>query len=140
MGIMRKEIVTRQKAAFEQNLKDRLALLAGKGLKAPQTDRDPIVKNLKAEVRAVNRRLARIAAIDKRTEEMARTKAEKAAVPKKGKEEAGKAAKGKAAPAEGKAKKPKAEGVKGEGKGEKAPKKKPEEKKAEPDAPTKPQE
>jgi hypothetical protein len=128
MGIMRKEIVNRQKAAFEQNLKDRLASLAGKGIKAPQTDRDPVVKNLKAEIRTVNRRLARIAEIDKRTEEMARIKAEKAAAPKKPKDEGAKAEK-KGAPAEGKAKKPKAEGGKGEAK---APKKKPEEKKAEP--------
>jgi len=128
MGINRKEIVSRQKAAFEQKLKDRLASLAGKGLKGRQTDRDPIVKNLKAEIRTVNRRLARIAELDKRTEEMARIKAEKAAAPKKPKDEAVKPEK-KGAPAEGKAKKPKAEGAKGEAK---APKKKPEEKKAEP--------
>jgi hypothetical protein len=140
MGIMRKEIVTRQKAAFEQKLKDRLAFLAGKGIKAPRTDRDPIIKNLKAEIRAVNRRLARIAEIGKRTEEMARIKAERAAAPKKEKGE-GKAEKPKAAAAEGKAKKPKAEGAKGEGKGEaKAPKKKPEEAKPAPAAPAKPQE
>ncbi len=128
MGIMRKEIVTRQKAAFEQKLKDRLALLAGKGVAAPQTDRDPIVRSLKASVKAVNRRLARIAEIGKRTEEMARIKAEKAAAPKKPKDEGAKAQK-KSAPAEGKAKKPKAEGAKGEAK---PAKKKAEEKKAEP--------
>ncbi|MEN6560080.1 MAG: hypothetical protein ABFD52_04815 [Acidobacteriota bacterium] len=142
MGNKRKEIVTRQKAAFEQRLKDRLALLAGKGINAPKIDRDPIAKNLKAEIKALKKRLARIAEIDKRTEEMARTKAERAAAPKKEKEEGGKAAKPKAAPAEGKAKKPKAESAKGEGKGEgKAPKKKPEEPKAEKaPAPAKPQE
>ena len=138
MGIKRKEIVTRQKASFEQKLKDRLALLAGKGINAPQVDRDPIAKKLKAEIKAINKRLARIDEIAKRTEEMARIKAEKAAAPKKGKDEAGKAAKPKAAGAEGKAKKPKAEGAKGEAK---APRKKPEEPKAEKAAaPAKPQE
>lgn len=133
MGIKRKEIVTRQKAAFEQKLKDRLALLAGKGVGEPQAGRDPIVRSLKASVKAVNRRLARIAELAKRTEEMARIKAEKAAAPKKPKDAGAKGVK-KGAPAEGKAKKPKAEGAKGEAK---APKKKPEEKKAEPAAPAK---
>jgi len=134
MGIKRKEIVTRQKAAFEQKLKDRLALLAGKGVEEPQAGRDPIVRSLKASVKAANRRLARIAALAKRTEEMARIKADKAAAPKKPKDAGAKAEK-KGAPAEGKAKKPKGEGAKG---GEaKAPKKKAEEKKPEPAAPAK---
>ncbi|HOW85338.1 MAG TPA: hypothetical protein P5119_08165 [Candidatus Aminicenantes bacterium] len=137
MGIKRKETVTRQKASFEEKLKARQAFLAGKGVSALRVDRDPIVKNLKAEIKAIARRLARIDEIAKRTEEMARIKAEKAAAPKKVKEEGGKATKPKAAAAEGKAKKPKAEGAKGEAK---APKKKPEGPKAEPVAPAKPEE
>jgi hypothetical protein len=130
MGNNRKEIVARRKASFEQKLKDRLAVLAERGIKAPASDRDPIVKNLQAEIKAFKKRLARIAEIGKRTEDMARIKAEKAAAPKPEKGEGAKAEK-KAAPAEAKAKKPKPEG---EGK---APKKKPEEAKAAPAAPAK---
>lgn len=133
MSLRRKEIVTAQKASFEQRLKDRLAKLAEKGIKDRQADRDPIVKNLKSEVKASTKRLARIAEIDKRTEEMARVKAERAAAPKK--EEEAKAPKGKPAAKEGKPKKEKPEGAKGEAK---PPKKKPEEAKAAPAAPAAP--
>jgi hypothetical protein len=138
MSLRRKEIVTAQKASFEQRLKDRLAKLAEKGIKGRAADRDPIAKNLKAEVKASGKRLARIAELDKRTEEMARIKAEKAAAPRK--KEEPKAAKGKPAPKEGKPKKEKAEGAKGEAK---PPKKKPEEAKpaaAAPAPPAKPAE
>jgi hypothetical protein len=107
MGLNRKQIVTRQKASFEQELKDRLSFLSEKGIKARQADRNPIVKKLKAEIKASNKRLARIIDLDKRTEEMVRIKAEKAAAPKKQPESA-KVEKPKAAPKEGKAKKPKA--------------------------------
>ncbi len=106
MGLMRKEILMRQKSSREQELKDRLSLLSEKGVKPPKTDKDPLVKKLKAEIRDSKRRLARTAEIDKRTQEMARVKAEKAAAPKK--EEAPKSQKPKSAPQEGKAKKPKA--------------------------------
>lgn len=122
MSLRRKEIVMAQKASFEQRLKDRLAKLAEKGIKDRPADRDPIVKRLKAEIKASGKRLARIAELAKRTEEMARIKAEKAAAPKK-EEEAAKAPKPKAAPKEGKPKKEKPEGAKGEAK---PPKKKPE--------------
>ncbi len=138
MGLKRKQIVMRQKGAFEKELKDRLSFLSQKGIKAPKVDRDPIVKRIKADVKASKKRLAKIADLDNRTEEMVRIKAEKAAAPKK--EQAGKAEKPKAAP-EGKAKKPKApaEGAKGPKKAEapteaKPPKKKAEEAKEEPPA------
>ncbi len=139
MGLKRKQIVMRQKDAFEQELKDRLSFLAQKGIKGRQVDRDPIVKRLKADVKASKKRLAKIADLDKRTEDMIRIKAEKAAAPKK--EQAGKAEKAKAASQEGKAKKqkPAAEGAKVPKKAEspaepKAPKKKAEEAKEEPPA------
>jgi len=140
MGLKRKQIVMRQKDAFEQELKDRLSFLSKKGIKAPKVDRDPIVKRLKADIKASKKRLAKIADLDKRTEEMIRIKAEKAAAPKK--EQAGKAEKAKAASQEGKAKKPKAPvegGAKPQKKAEapaeaKAPKKKAEEAKEEPPA------
>ncbi len=133
MSLRRKEIVAAQKASFEQKLKGRLAKLAVKGIKDRKADRDPIVKNLKAEIKASTKRLARIAELDKRTEEMARIKAEKAAAPKKGEET--KAAKAKPAPKEGKPKKEKPEGAKGEAK---PPKKKPEGAKEAPAAPAVP--
>jgi len=107
MGLKRKEILIRQKTSREQELKDRLAVLAKKGVTPPKTDKDPLVRKLKAEVKDSTRRLARIAEIDKRTEAMARIKAEKAAAPKK-EEEGAKAPKPKSGPQEGKAKKPKA--------------------------------
>jgi hypothetical protein len=112
MGLKRKQIVMRQKATFEQELKDRMSFLSGKGVKSPQTDRDPLVKKLKADIKASKRRLSRITEEEKRTEEMARVKAERAAAPKKDKEGA-KAEKPKASPKEGKPKKAKApEGAK----------------------------
>ena len=110
MSLKRKEILMRQKASVEHELKVRLTYLAGKGLKPPKTDKDPIVRKLKADIRAANRRLGAIAANDKRTEEAARIKAERAAAPRKGKEQEGaKAEKPKKGHEEGKAKKPKAE-------------------------------
>ena len=133
MSSRRKEIVTAQKASFEQMLKGRLAKLAEKGIKGKQADRDPIAKNLKAEIKATAKRLAKIAELDKRTQDMVRIKAEKAAAPKK--EEEPKAAKPKAAPKEGKPKKEKPEGAKGEAK---PPKKKPEEAKEAPAVPAAP--
>lgn len=112
MGLRRKEIVTTQKASFEKNLKDRMARLAEKGIKGRQADRDPLVRKLKADIKATAKRLAKILGDEKRTAEMARIKAEKAAAPKKGPESA-KAEKAKAVPKEGKPKKAKApEGAK----------------------------
>jgi len=112
MGLRRKQIVTAQKASFEQNLKDRLARLAEKGIKGRQADRDPLVRQLKADIKATAKRLRKIVGDENRTEEMARIKAEKAAAPKKEPESA-KAGKAKAAPKEGKPKKAKApEGAK----------------------------
>jgi hypothetical protein len=123
MSLRRREIVAAQKASFEQNLKDRLAGLAAKGIEPRQAERDTIVKKLKADVKASTKRLARIDEIVKRTEDMARVKAEKAAAPKI-EEPAAKAPKGKPAAKESKPKKEKApEGAKGEAK---PPKKKPE--------------
>jgi hypothetical protein len=140
MGLKRKQTVTLQKATFEKDLKDRMARLSEKGIKGRQADRDPLVKKMKADIKASNKRLSRITEEEKRTEEMARIKAERAAAPKKEKESA-KAEKPKAAAKEGKPKKVKApEGAQGpttpgsheEGK---APKKK-----AEPRAENKPAE
>ena len=118
MGLKRKQIVTRQKASFENDLKDRMARLSEKGIKGRQADRNTLVKKLKAEIKASNKRLSRIAEEEKRTEEMARIKAERAAAPKK-EPEAAKTEKAKAAPKEAKPKKAKApEGAKPQKKAE----------------------
>jgi hypothetical protein len=109
---MRKQMLLQQKASFELTLKERLSFLAGKGIPSAKADKDTIARKLKADVRAVGRRLKAVAENDKRTEEMAKIKAERAAAPKK-EQDAGKAGKPKKAPEEAKVKKAKPEGGKG---------------------------
>ena len=111
MGLMRKQLLLQQRASFEQTLRERLAFLSGKGVLSPKADKDTIVRRLKADIKAVNKRLRTVAANDKRTEEMAKIKAERAAPPQK-EQEVGKSDKPKKGPEEGKAKKPKPEGPK----------------------------
>ncbi len=108
MGLQRKQMLMRQKARFEQTLQDRLSFLSGKGIKSSQADKDTIVRKMQADLKAANKRLRVIAASEKRTEEMAKIKAERAAAPKK-EQEAGKGEKPKKAAEEGKGKKIKAE-------------------------------
>jgi len=108
MGLKRKQMLMQQKADIEQKLQNRQSFLSGKGIKSPQADKDTLVRKLQADIRAVNKRLRRIAADEKRTEELAKIKAERAAAPKKEKE-GGKGEKPKKAPEEGKGKKIKAE-------------------------------
>lgn len=111
MGLMRKQMLLQQRASFEQTLRERLALLSGKGIPSPKADKDTIVRRLKADIKAVNKRLRTVAANDKRTEEMAKIKAERAAAPQK-EQEVVKIDKPKKGPEEGKARKPKPEGPK----------------------------
>ena len=108
MGLMRKQMLMRQKAYFEKKLQDRLSFLSGKGIKAPKIDKDPLARKLQANIRAVNNRLRLIAGNAKRTEEMAKTKAKRAAAPPKG-QEGGKFEKPMKAPEEAKEKKIKGE-------------------------------
>ena len=108
MGLKRKEMQLRQKAYFEQKLKDRLSFLSGKGTEPPKVDKDTIIRKLKANIRAVNNRLRLIADNEKRTEEMAKIKMERAAALLK-EQEGGKAEKPKKVPEEVKGKKTKAE-------------------------------
>jgi hypothetical protein len=108
MGHQRKQMLIRQKARFEHALQERLSFLSGKGIKSPKADKDTIVRKMMADLKAVNKRLRVIAASEKRTEEMAKIKAEKAAAPKQ-EREGGKGAKPKKAADEGKGKKIKAE-------------------------------
>ena len=86
MESRKKQIQLRQKAQFEQKLKDRLAFLAGKGIEAAKTDKDPIVRKIKADIKAVNNRLRLLDANDKLTGALAKAKADKAAAALKAKE------------------------------------------------------
>ena len=104
MGLMRKQMLLRQKARFEHTLQARLSFLSGKGIKSPKAEKDTIVRKMQADIKAVNKRLRLIAASEKRTEEMAKIKAERAAAPQK-EQEGGKGEKPKKASEEGKGKK-----------------------------------
>ena len=108
MGLKWKQIQMRQKAYFEQKLQNRLSFLSGKEIEAPKIDKDPLVRKLQANIRAVNNRLRLIADNEKRTEEIAKIKADRAAAPPK-EQEGGKVEKPKKAPEEGKEKKIKGE-------------------------------
>ena len=109
MGWMRKQMLILQRGSFEQTLQERLSFLSGKGVQPLQADKDTIVRKLKADIRAVNKRLRAVTDNEKRSEEMARTKANGAAPPK---EEAGKSDKPKKASGEGKGKQANPEGGK----------------------------
>ena len=108
MGLKRKQMLIRQKAYFEQKLQDRLSFLSGKGIISPQADKDTLVRKIKANIKAINKRSRLIAANEKITEDMAKIKAERAAAPPKDKE-GGKVEKPKKGPEGGKEKKVKAE-------------------------------
>jgi hypothetical protein len=81
MGSNRKQVQMERKAYFERRLKDRLSFLSEKGIESPQLDKDTIVKNLRANIEAINARLKTIARYEEKTEELAKTKAAKAAPP-----------------------------------------------------------
>jgi hypothetical protein len=108
MGLKRTQMLMRQKAYFEHELQDRLSFLSGKGIQSPKADKDTLVRELQANIRAVNKRLRMIADNEKRTEEMAKIKAARAAAPQE-EQKSGKGEKPKKAPEEGKGKKIKAE-------------------------------
>ena len=108
MGLKRKQMQMRQKANIEQELQNRLSFLSEKGIEAHKINKDPLVRKLQADIRAVSNRLRLVADSEKRTEEMAKIKAERAAAPKK-EEESGKVEKSKKASQEGKEKKIKGE-------------------------------
>jgi len=86
VSLKRKDALARQKADFEQKLKDRLDFLSGKGIDAGKIEKDTIVRKLKADVRAVNARLKAIADGEKLTQDLAKAKAAKAAAKLKEKE------------------------------------------------------
>jgi hypothetical protein len=81
MESRKKEIYLRQKARFEKTLQNRLNLLSEKGVVSPRADRDPLVRKWKAEAKAVENRLKRLAELDKQNEEKEKNKADRAAAP-----------------------------------------------------------
>ena len=106
MGSQQKETQLGQKASFERKLEIRHTLLSGKGIDSAEINKDVLVKKLRANIKAVNARLKAIADTEKKTEELAKIKAERAALPPKKKESA-KTKKSEEAPKEGKEKKKK---------------------------------
>ncbi len=114
-----KQTQLRRKEQYDRKLKNRLALLAERKMEPARMEKDPLVKSLRAQIEAADARLKAIAAIEKRTAELAKAKADKAAAEKAAKEapakaeggkEKGKEKETKKAPAEGKEKKKKKEG------------------------------
>ncbi|PIP08223.1 MAG: hypothetical protein COX51_04855 [Syntrophobacteraceae bacterium CG23_combo_of_CG06-09_8_20_14_all_50_8] len=108
MGSNQKQTQMEQKASFERRLKERLSFLSEKGIESPKIAKDTIVKNLRANIKAINARLKTIARYEEKTEELAKTKAAKAVTPQKDTEDS-KKKKPKEAPVEGKEKKKKKE-------------------------------
>ena len=74
-----RETRLRQKAEWEVKLNKRLALLAGKGLDEKKIAQDVLVKGLKSKIKESQVRLQAIAAVEKRTAELAVIKAERLA-------------------------------------------------------------
>jgi hypothetical protein len=108
MGSKQKQTQIGQKESFERKLKSRLDFLSEEGIESPKIDRDKLVKKLRGNIAAINTRLKAIDTNEKKTEELARMKAEKEATPKKDPEGI-KEKKVKETPVEGKEKKKKKE-------------------------------
>jgi len=81
------EIRQAQKASLEKELAGRLAALKTRGLDEKEIAKDPVLKNLCARMKQANARIAAIEKKARRTEDLARIKAEKAAQPKEQPEE-----------------------------------------------------
>lgn len=127
-----KQTQLRRKEQYERKLNNRLALLAERKVEAARINKDPLVKNLRAQIEATDNRLKAIAALEKQAADLATKKVEKAeaekaakaakAAPAKavegGKEKKEKKEKGAKAPAEGQEKKEKKEKKKKEEKSE----------------------
>lgn len=82
MGSKGKEARLEQRRYWEEQLTQRLAHLAEKGLDADKISRDVAVRKLRASIRETGQRLKAIEGKEQKAEEMARIKAEKLAAPK----------------------------------------------------------
>jgi hypothetical protein len=78
-----KEQRLEQKQYWNEQLQQRLSLLAEKGLDGEAVSKDTTVRKLRAKMRETGERLRAIEGKEKKVEEMARIKAEKLAAPKK---------------------------------------------------------
>jgi hypothetical protein len=83
MGSNKKQAQMERKEYFERRLKDRLSYLSEKGIESPRLDKDTIVKNLRANIEAMNARLKTVARYEEKTAELEKAKAAKAAAPRK---------------------------------------------------------
>jgi len=126
------EIRQAQKASLEKELAGRLAALKTRGLDEKDIAKDPVLKNLCARMKQANARIAAIEKKARRTEDLARIKAEKAAQPKEQPEEKPEKKPDKKPEKKAKAEKPAKEKAETTEAKEKAPKKK--KKEAEPKA------
>ncbi len=111
MGSRNKEAMGRRKANLERRMEERLSSLVKKGTESHGIEKDALIKNLRASIKAIDNRLKAIAKNEKRTEELAKIKAEKSALPTLPKDQG--AGKEKKTPGEGKEKAKKKE--KGQG-------------------------
>jgi hypothetical protein len=66
-----------RKEQYERRLANRLALLSEKKTEPSMIAKDPLVKNLRANIKATDLRLKAIAKIEQRTAELAKKKADK---------------------------------------------------------------
>ncbi len=105
MGSKEEATVVDHKAYLEAKLAARRVYLTEKGIDAKGIAKDTILKNIKARVKKVNRKLETLAEITKRTEELAKIKADRLTTPKK--QKAAKEKAPEAPPKEGKEKKKK---------------------------------
>jgi hypothetical protein len=91
MGSKQEATVVGHKAYFEAKLNERRSYLVEKGIDPQGIAKDTILKNLKAKVKKMNLKVEALAKITKRTEELAKIKADRLAAPKKQKAEKEKA-------------------------------------------------
>jgi hypothetical protein len=78
-----KEVRLAQRTHWENKLNQRLSALADKGLEPQRIAKDPAVRSIRGKIRKTEARLAAIADLEKKVDQMARIRAEKVAVPKK---------------------------------------------------------
>ena len=83
MGSKSKQVRQYQKDYWGKKLEERLSVLAEKGVEPEKVARDASVRNLRAKLRETQGRLKTITEIEKKSEEMARAKAEKMSLPKR---------------------------------------------------------
>jgi hypothetical protein len=77
MGSKLKKTQLGRKEQYERMLNNRLFLLSEKKIEPSKVKKDPLVKNLRANIKAADARLKAISKIEQRTAELAKMKAEK---------------------------------------------------------------